>query len=111
MQEIKSVFGKNVQKYRKLLKLTQEELAEKIDVSQTFLANIERGKRGASMETIELLAKSLSIPYTALFETEKEEPVSTINKKVFYYDLEESLRDSIETAVHECIKKNLNSSK
>ena len=29
MQEIKSVFGKNVQKYRKLLKLTQEELAEK----------------------------------------------------------------------------------
>lgn len=104
------MFGKNVQKYRKLLKLTQEELAEKIDVSQTFLANIERGKRGASMETIELLAKSLSIPYTALFETEKE-PVSTINKKVFYYNLEESLRDSIETAVHECIKKNLNSSK
>lgn len=103
------MFGKNVQKYRKLLKLTQEELAEKIDVSQTFLANIERGKRGASMETIELLAKSLSIP--ALFETEKEEPVSTINKKVFYYNLEESLRDSIETAVHECIKKNLNSSK
>lgn len=89
------MFGKNVQKYRKLLKLTQEELAEKIDVSQTFLANIERGKRGASMETIELLAKSLSIPYTALFETEKEEPVSTINKKVFYYNLEESLRDSI----------------
>lgn len=41
------MFGKNVQKYRKLLKLTQEELAEKIDVSQTFLANIERGEKEA----------------------------------------------------------------
>ena len=111
MSNILILYAGNKKCVWKLLKLTQEELAERIDVSQTFLANIEHGKRGASMETIELLAKSLSIPYTALFETEKEEPVSAINKKVFYYDLEESLKDSIETAVHECIKKNLNSSK
>ena len=40
MENIKEIFGKNVKKYRKLAGFTQEEMTEKINVSQTFFANI-----------------------------------------------------------------------
>ena len=56
MQDIKEIFGKNVQKFRRQHNMTQEQLAEMLDISQAFLANIERGKRGVSMETIEMIA-------------------------------------------------------
>lgn len=101
MEEIRSVFGRNVQKYRQLRHWTQAQLAEKIDVSDAFMAHIEHGTRGASMETIELIARCFEIPYTALFE-ESEEKNSDYAQILFM--LEADLKNRLCTDVDECIK-------
>ena len=44
--------AQNLRKYRKERGLTQEQLAEKIDMSASFLGHIERGSRVASLETL-----------------------------------------------------------
>jgi len=42
-QEIKSTLGKNIKLIRSHRRYSQEILAEKADISITFLSNIERG--------------------------------------------------------------------
>lgn len=110
MENIKEIFGRNVKKYRKLAGLTQEEMAEKINVSQTFFANIERGKRGASFETVELLSKCFNIPYFALFEdTEKRNSIdddfvgNTVKDMSFYKELEIKIEKYLKEALHKCL--------
>ena len=44
------MFGKNIAKYRKEKHLTQNLLAEKLDVSREHLAKIETAKRGISIK-------------------------------------------------------------
>lgn len=44
--------GKRVRILRKQMKLTQEELAELVDVSHSFIGHIERGTRKLSVDTL-----------------------------------------------------------
>lgn len=53
--------GKKVRKLRKSKKWTQVQLAQKIDVSVSFLGHIERGSRKASIETLVALANALGV--------------------------------------------------
>lgn len=43
--QLAHIIGKNLLKYRTENNLTQEELAEKVGISTSFYANIERGNR------------------------------------------------------------------
>jgi transcriptional regulator with XRE-family HTH domain len=43
-QEIKALLGKNIKKLRSHRHYSQEELAEKADISIIYLSSIERGK-------------------------------------------------------------------
>lgn len=44
--------GRRIRTLRQKQQLTQEQLAEKIDMSTSFLGHIERGTRVASLETL-----------------------------------------------------------
>lgn len=44
--------GRRVKDLRKKQHMTQEELAERLDISASFLGHIERGTRIASLETL-----------------------------------------------------------
>ncbi len=48
-------------------KLTQETLAEKADISVSFLSMIERGERSAHLDTLSSLADALGVPLEDLF--------------------------------------------
>ena len=63
-------FGLKVQYYRKLQGLTQEEFADKIGKSWSFVAKIESPTRafGVSMETLFKIAEALEVPVSKLFE-------------------------------------------
>jgi len=102
MEGIKKIFGTNVRKFRQAKNWSQAELAEKIDISDAFMAHIERGTRGASMETIELLARCFEIPYTALFE---EENAPTANYSEVLFNLEKDLKEKLNADICECVKK------
>ena len=101
MQDIKEIFGKNVQKFRRKLNMTQEQLAEALNVSQAFLANIEHGKRGVSMVNIETIANCFSVPYSALFEEEdKKSQISQTKASTLAF--KEQLLPYLEKALQDC---------
>lgn len=59
--------GKNICLARKAKNLTQNELAEKLDITREHLAKIETAKRGLSLKLIFLLADVLKIKEKDLF--------------------------------------------
>lgn len=59
-------FGENVRSAREQRSWTQEVLATKADVDQTFISGIERGARNPTVITISKLAKALGISAAAL---------------------------------------------
>lgn len=60
-------FGAKLRKVRLSRGWTQEQLAEKADVSLNFLNLIERGQRAPSFDNLERLAKVLRVPVYELF--------------------------------------------
>jgi transcriptional regulator with XRE-family HTH domain len=61
-------FGENVRKRREERDWTQEQLAEKADLDQTFISGIERGARNPTIITINKLSKALKTSVSALCE-------------------------------------------
>lgn len=54
-------FGNRLKRFRGQVKLTQEELAEKIGLSRDFIALLETGRRRPSVKTIQKLSKALHV--------------------------------------------------
>ena len=46
------ILGKNIKYYRKLKRLTQEQLAEQLDLSLGFISQVERGVTKMSLDTL-----------------------------------------------------------
>lgn len=53
--------GKKIQKRRKELGYTQEELAELVRLSRTHMGHIEQGRKSPSLEVLEKIAKALRV--------------------------------------------------
>ena len=74
-EEIFDIIGKNVKYYRQLYnlnhdKLTQEQLAEKINVSTALIGNLESSKinQGISVGTLYRLSQVLEVPIDNFFK-------------------------------------------
>ena len=70
METIYRTIGKKIRQERRRLKLTQEELAEKADISANFLGHIERGTKRPTLNTLMKIADVLQISMGALFAAE-----------------------------------------
>ena len=68
MSEISSIIGDRIKKHRNRLGLTQEELAEKCGLHHTYIGQLERGEKNATLESIEKVVRGLDISFEALFE-------------------------------------------
>lgn len=64
------LFGKNIAKYRKERNLTQNKLAEMLDVSREHLAKIETAKRGISINLLFKLSEILDVAEKHFFDFE-----------------------------------------
>lgn len=53
--------GERVRQSRRAKGLTQEQLAERVEVSTSFIGHIERGEKKASAETIALICVALDV--------------------------------------------------
>jgi transcriptional regulator with XRE-family HTH domain len=51
--------GRNIRKARKILNISQEELAFRCELHRTYLSDIERGVRNLSFSSLVALAKGL----------------------------------------------------
>ena len=99
-EQIRTILGSNLRKFRGCREWSQMELAEKADISMNFLSEIERGNKWPSSETLQNLADSLDIEIYELFRADHQ-----INPKIGKY-IERFSRDVI-IAVEESVKKSL----
>lgn len=67
---LKKKFGKRIKYYRELNGLTQEQLAELIDINCRSLSFIERGVNFVKAETIEKICNALNVTPKQLFDFE-----------------------------------------
>ena len=67
MSDIAKILGKRIRYYRRALKWSQEYLAEISGCHATYIGQIERGEKNATVESVEKIAKALNISLSALF--------------------------------------------
>ena len=68
-QEIKDILGKNIKFIRNQRQYSQAILAEKADISITFLSNIERGLKFPKPAVLAQIADSLGVEICELFRS------------------------------------------
>ena len=62
-------FGKNLQYLRQLSAgMTQEALAERLNVSRQYVNAISCGRKNPSIDVMERIATALDVPLSALFD-------------------------------------------
>jgi transcriptional regulator with XRE-family HTH domain len=67
-QDVRALLGRQIRFYRKKRQLSQAALAEKADISITFLSNIERGLKYPTSDTLSGIANGLGVEVGALFQ-------------------------------------------
>ena len=68
MSEISKLIGQRIRNYRTQQKLSQEKLAELSGCHPTYIGQVERGEKNATLESIEKIAAALNISLSKLFE-------------------------------------------
>jgi len=66
--------GARIREERRRMGYTQEQLAERADLSANFIAHLERGSRKPSLDTLVVLSGLLEVPVDKFFETEPAKP-------------------------------------
>ena len=75
MSDIVKTLGKRIRSYRTASGLSQEKLAELSGCHPTYIGQIERGEKNATIESIEKIASALNVSLSTLFEkVDKKEP-------------------------------------
>lgn len=65
---IAAELGNRIRYYRKQMRLSQEALAELCDFHPTYIGQLERGEKNATLESISRLSQGLGIPLNKLLE-------------------------------------------
>ena len=81
-KELNSQIGEQIKAAREQSKLTQEQFAERIDVSPQYVSDLERGVVGASIATLKSICTVLGVSSDQiLFGSETENRAAAIAEK------------------------------
>ena len=80
MADIKKKLGARIQEIRKSKKITQEKLAELINIEPPNLSNIECGKKFMTADTLEKIIEALDVNEKDLFDFEHLLPAKNLEK-------------------------------
>lgn len=64
--------GENIKRIRKEKGLTQKELADKCNLSRSYLADVERDRYNPSLDTLMVIAKNLDVKVSTLLGENEE---------------------------------------
>ena len=67
-KELSLIIGTRIRLARKKAGFSQEKLAELADVHPTYIGQLERGEKNATLESIHKISSALNIPLEKLFE-------------------------------------------
>lgn len=82
-EQFKKQFGKRIRKLRKTKKLTQEQLAECIDIDTQHLCKTENGMHFPSVKNILKIAQGLEVNPVDLFQFDCDEKNEILNKIIY----------------------------
>ena len=68
MGEIAKAIGQRIRNYRTKAGFSQEKLAELSGCHPTYIGQLERGEKNATIESIDKIATTLNVPMSTLFE-------------------------------------------
>lgn len=74
--------GEKIQKYRLKRGLTQEQLAEKVGISQKYLSRIEQGYHNPRFDMITRISSALSVPIDALAKDIGDDDISVLFEEI-----------------------------
>ena len=101
MGKIKTILGDNIRTLRIEKGWTQVYLADRLQITAPFLAQIESGKRGTSLELVESVADLFGIPIASLFleqirnYAESKSYVRDVELKIAEKQLQEIISENI----------------
>ena len=99
MSELSREIGQRIRNYRTQQKLSQEELAEKCALHPTYIGQVERGEKNATIESISKIAGGLGVPLGTLFENIESTTVSDKSCAAEAYELIQSLPSSSQNKI------------
>ena len=68
MKNTKELLGARIKEIRKARGLTQEQLAEMVDIEQKHVSRIEWGKNYPTIDRLEKIAAALNVPLISFFD-------------------------------------------
>ena len=96
--DIKRAAGRRIKTVRQRSGLTQDQLAEKVELSPKYISGIERGVENPTMDILIRLAKVLGVePYDLFLFGESEE-----NEKALRKGMEKMLREADQKQLQLC---------
>lgn len=68
MSDIAKIIGQRIRNYRAKKGLSQEKLAELAGCHPTYIGQLERGEKNATLESVEKIASAMDISLSELFD-------------------------------------------
>lgn len=68
--DTRKLFGQNLRRLRLQQKLSQQALADLLEVDVSRISEIERGRWATNLDTVDRCAKRLRVPVVELFRTD-----------------------------------------
>jgi transcriptional regulator with XRE-family HTH domain len=104
MKDMAYTLGERLRTYRNRAGMTQMKLAEKAGVHHTYIGQLERGEKNATLETIEKVARALDLSFETLFEALVDGNTDNkVAKEI--YELVTSQPDKEQKALLDLVKK------
>lgn len=107
MGKIRGILGDNIRKLRNSKGWTQVYLADCLQITPPFLAQIESGKRGTSLDLVENIAELFGVPIASLFLEQMpiQSEIKSNIKQIEIQTIKKQLSESIQLALTEAFEK------
>lgn len=86
MHNLAKIIGQRIRSYRIQKGLSQEKLAELCGCHPTYVGQLERGEKNATLESVEKIAAALNVSLSKLFENIEDIGVSERNIPLECYE-------------------------
>jgi transcriptional regulator with XRE-family HTH domain len=107
MSKIKTILGDNIRTLRTNKGWTQVYLADRLQITAPFLAQIESGKRGTSLDLVESIAELFEIPVASLFieQFRNQQSIQPEIRSIEIQTIEKQLKETISENISKAFER------
>lgn len=103
MSDIAKIIGQRIRNYRTQKGLSQEKLAELAGCHPTYIGQLERGEKNATLESVEKIASAMDISLSELFDKLGKSGSNNIAAKC--YDLVASKNEAEQRQLYKMLQE------